>query len=132
MTHGDSIERVGDKLEVAGRSSNNIVTAIYNQVLRIYGVQFHPEVDLTISGRQMLKNFVLDICGITPNFTMASRKEICLKYIKEKVGNNTVLVISIKIIKMHYLIHIFKKFFCYNYYSCWSVVELIQQCAQLF
>ncbi|KAM7351414.1 GMP synthase burgundy isoform 1-T1 [Cochliomyia hominivorax] len=93
LTHGDSVERVGDKLEVGGRSSNNIITAIYNKSLRIYGVQFHPEVDLTLCGKQMLQNFLFDICGLTPNFTMGSRKEECVKYIKEKVGNNKVLVL---------------------------------------
>lgn len=92
LTHGDSVERVGDKLKVGGRSSNNIVTAVYNEVLRIYGVQFHPEVDLTVSGKQIFTNFLFDICGLTPNFTMGSRKEECIKYVKEKVGNNKVLV----------------------------------------
>uniref|UniRef100_A0A1A9X0R6 GMP synthase (glutamine-hydrolyzing) n=1 Tax=Glossina brevipalpis TaxID=37001 RepID=A0A1A9X0R6_9MUSC len=93
LTHADSVERLGDKLKVGGRSSNNIITAIYNEVMRIYGVQFHPEVDLTLSGKQMLKNFLCDICGVTPNFTMGSRKEECLKYIKDKVGKNKVLLL---------------------------------------
>ncbi|KAL9928286.1 GMP synthase burgundy isoform 1-T1 [Glossina fuscipes fuscipes] len=93
LTHADSVERLGDKLKVGGRSSNNIITVIYNEVMRIYGVQFHPEVDLTPSGKQMLKNFLCDICGVTPNFTMGSRKEECLKYIKDKVGKNKVLLL---------------------------------------
>ncbi|XP_073826350.1 GMP synthase burgundy isoform X2 [Musca autumnalis] len=93
LTHGDSVERVGDKLKVGGRSSSNIVTAVYNEVLKIYGVQFHPEVDLTVCGKQIFTNFLFEICGLTPNFTMGSRKEECIKYIKEKVGNNKVLVL---------------------------------------
>ncbi|XP_067622443.1 GMP synthase [glutamine-hydrolyzing] isoform X2 [Eurosta solidaginis] len=48
LTHGDSVERVGDKLKIGGWSTNRIVTAIYNEVMRIYGVQFHPE--LLVSG----------------------------------------------------------------------------------
>lgn len=93
LTHGDSVERVGEELKVGGWSTNRIVTAIYNEILRIYGVQFHPEVDLTINGKQMLSNFLYDICELTPNFTMGSRKEECIKYIKEKVGGNKVLVL---------------------------------------
>ncbi|XP_032591943.1 GMP synthase [glutamine-hydrolyzing] [Drosophila grimshawi] len=93
LTHGDSVERVGDKLKVGGRSSNRIVTAIYNEVLRIYGVQFHPEVDLTINGKQILSNFLYEICELTANFTMGSRKEECIRYIREKVGNNKVLLL---------------------------------------
>lgn len=93
LTHGDSIDRVGDRLKVGGWSSNRIVTAIYNEDMRIYGVQFHPEVELTINGKQMLSNFLYDICELTSNFTMGSRKEECIKYIKEKVGNNKVLLL---------------------------------------
>ncbi|XP_055858359.1 GMP synthase [glutamine-hydrolyzing] isoform X2 [Episyrphus balteatus] len=91
LTHGDSVDRLGDKLKIGGYSSNEIVTAIYNEALRIYGVQFHPEVDLTTNGKQMLSNFLYDICGLSPTFTVVNRKEECVKYIKEKVGSNKVL-----------------------------------------
>lgn len=113
LTHGDSVERVGDKLKVGGRSSNNIVTAVYNEVLRIYGVQFHPEVDLTVSGKQIFTNFLFDICGLTPNFTMGSRKEECIKYVKEKVGNNKVLV----------------SFFLVYIHSCVSTILIYDCCS---
>lgn len=45
LTHGDSIDRVGDKLKVCAYSSSNIVAGLYNEQSRIYGVQFHPEVN---------------------------------------------------------------------------------------
>ena len=48
LTHGDSIDRVGNKLKVGATSSNDIVAAIYNDQQRIYGVQFHPEVNFEI------------------------------------------------------------------------------------
>ncbi|XP_054744988.1 GMP synthase [glutamine-hydrolyzing] [Anastrepha obliqua] len=93
LTHGDSVERIADKMKVGGWSSNRIVTAIYNEALRIYGVQFHPEVDLTTNGKQMLSNFLFDICEATPNFTLNNRRDECIRYIKEKVGNNRVLLL---------------------------------------
>lgn len=46
LTHGDSIEILGNGLQIGAMSSNNIVAAIYNEKLKIYGVQFHPEVSL--------------------------------------------------------------------------------------
>lgn len=74
-------------------SSSNVVAAIYSDKLRIYGVQFHPEVDLTTNGMAMFANFLLKICLIKQNFTMECRKESCIRYIKETVGNNKVLVL---------------------------------------
>jgi len=44
LTHGDSIDRIGDKLKVAAISNNNLIAALFNEQARIYGVQFHPEV----------------------------------------------------------------------------------------
>lgn len=93
LTHGDSIEKLGKKLQVGAVSSNDIIAAIYNDSLRIYGVQFHPEVDLTVNGKQMLSNFLFGVCGLAPNYTMQSRKEMCVKHIKEIVGSNKVLVL---------------------------------------
>ncbi|XP_053691351.1 GMP synthase [glutamine-hydrolyzing] isoform X2 [Sabethes cyaneus] len=93
LTHSDSIDRLGAKLKVSAYSSNRIVAAIYNEQLRIYGVQFHPEVDLTLNGKQMLSNFLVNICGLSPNFTIRSRREDCIQYIKERVGTNKVLML---------------------------------------
>ncbi|XP_058446257.1 GMP synthase [glutamine-hydrolyzing] isoform X1 [Malaya genurostris] len=93
LTHGDSIDRVGSKLKISAYSSNRIVAGIYNEQQRIYGVQFHPEVDLTVNGKQMLSNFLFNICGLTQSFTMRNRQEECIVYIKERVGNSKVLML---------------------------------------
>lgn len=92
LTHGDSIERVCDKFKICATSSSDIVAGIYNEQARIYGVQFHPEVDLTVQGKKILANFLFDIGRLTPSYTMSSRKEECIRYIREKIGNSKVLV----------------------------------------
>lgn len=68
------------------------MAALYNVALKIYGVQFHPEVDLTLNGKQMLSNFLFSICGMSPTFSLGCRKESCMKYVRDKVGNSKVLV----------------------------------------
>ncbi|CAH1968954.1 unnamed protein product [Acanthoscelides obtectus] len=93
LTHGDSIDKVADNFRVIAQSSS-FCAGIANEKLNLYGVQFHPEVDLTPNGKTMLKNFLFDICGLTGNFTIQGREEECIKYIKETVGiNNKVLLL---------------------------------------
>ncbi|VEN54751.1 unnamed protein product [Callosobruchus maculatus] len=93
LTHGDSIDKVADNFRVIAQSSS-FCAGIYNEKLHLYGVQFHPEVDLTINGKTMLKNFLFDIAGLTGNYTIQGREEECLKYIKDTVGsNNKVLLL---------------------------------------
>lgn len=46
LTHGDSITDVGSNLEAVALSSSRVVAAIANEKLKIYGVQFHPEVSI--------------------------------------------------------------------------------------
>lgn len=91
LTHGDSIDRVGNGFVVIGNSGSAII-GISNETLQIYGVQFHPEVDLTVEGKAMLKNFLFDISGLAQSYTLRSRETQCIEYIREAVKNHKVLV----------------------------------------
>ncbi len=55
---------------------------------RIYCLQFHPEVAHTPEGTQILRNFVYDICGCKPTWTMQSYVETAVQQIREQVGRN--------------------------------------------
>ncbi|KAK1168494.1 GMP synthase [glutamine-hydrolyzing]-like [Acipenser oxyrinchus oxyrinchus] len=92
LTHGDSVDKVADGFKVIAQSGN-IVAGIANEQKKLFGVQFHPEVDLTERGREMLKNFLFEIAGCSGNFTVQNREEACIREIKEKVNNSKVLVL---------------------------------------
>jgi len=92
LTHGDSIDKVADNFKSIG-SSGNIVTAIAHEKNRLYGLQFHPEVDLTPEGKSMFKNFLFGVCGLTGSFTLADRQAKCVQSIRETVGKNKVLML---------------------------------------
>ncbi len=67
LTHGDSVDRLATDLEVVGMSGAT-VAAFQHKDLPIYGVQFHPEVDLTVNGRRMIRNFLYQVT-VTPRLT---------------------------------------------------------------
>ncbi|XP_011305061.1 GMP synthase [glutamine-hydrolyzing] [Fopius arisanus] len=92
LTHGDSIDRVADCFRTTAKSSNFIV-GIASDKMNLYGVQFHPEVDLTPNGKQMLHNFLFGVVGLSGNYTMRGREAMCIQYIRETVGNNKVLLL---------------------------------------
>lgn len=76
--------------------------AIANDEKKLYGVQFHPEVDLTTNGKQMIRNFLVEICSFSCSFTMQSRETECIDYIRKFVGNNKVLVRNRKTIQINF------------------------------
>lgn len=84
LTHGDSVHDVAVNFKPIALSGQ-IVAAIGNDKKKIYGTQFHPEVDLTSNGRQMLKNFLYNIAGLPGNFTMESRELECIDNIRATV-----------------------------------------------
>ncbi|CAG9863687.1 unnamed protein product [Phyllotreta striolata] len=92
LTHGDSIEKIAENFKPIAQSAS-FCAGICNEKLHLYGVQFHPEVDLSVNGKTMLKNFLFDVAGLTGNYTMDGRENDCLKYIKDTVGNNKVLLL---------------------------------------
>lgn len=85
LTHGDSVQDIAVDFEAIAMSGT-IVAAIANEQRKIYGTQFHPEVDLTTNGKQMLRNFLYNIAQLPGNFTMKSREQECIDNIKATVG----------------------------------------------
>lgn len=65
---------------------------IANEAKKIYGLQFHPEVDLTENGHIIFENFLRKIVGLHATYTILNREHYCIDYIRELVGDKKVLV----------------------------------------
>ena len=90
MSHGDTVKNTPNGFEVIGRSGNEIA-AIGNEEKRMYGFQFHPEVDLTENGMKMLENFIRKVAGYKEVYALEDRIQTSIKMIQEKVGNNKII-----------------------------------------
>lgn len=92
MSHGDLITQAPNGFEITGQSASCPIAAFENSNHNIYGVQFHPEVRLSVNGNQMLKNFAYDICQVAGDWSMDNFIDIALETIKHKVGDKKVLL----------------------------------------
>ena len=92
MSHGDQVDKLADGFEVIASSSTCPYAASYNPDKNIYTVQFHPEVRHSEYGNTLLKNFVFNVCHATANWNMASFIDMKVNEIREKVGNDKVLL----------------------------------------
>jgi GMP synthase (glutamine-hydrolysing) len=91
MSHGDSITEVPDGFVATARSPESVVAAFHDPQRRIYGVQFHPEVVQTERGAELFEHFLLDVCGIAPNWTHVSIIEQQVAAVRAQVGAGQVL-----------------------------------------
>jgi GMP synthase (glutamine-hydrolysing) len=91
MSHGDRIEAIPPGFRAVAVSAGAPFAAIANDEARRYGVQFHPEVVHTPDGGALLKNFVVGVCGITPNWSMAGFRASKIAEIREQVGEGKVI-----------------------------------------
>lgn len=92
MSHGDYMERVPDGFRLVADSDKCPNVAISNEEKKIYGVQFHPEVNHTQNGTKMIRNFLYEICLAKGDWTMEGYMNRCIADIREKVGNGQVLL----------------------------------------
>jgi GMP synthase (glutamine-hydrolysing) len=92
MSHGDSVTKLAPGFTVAAKSGE-VYVVIADADRKIYGVQFHPEVDLTINGKTMLANFLFKVCGLSGNYALEDRIQTALDKIREKVKDQKILVL---------------------------------------
>lgn len=92
MSHGDSAEELPEGFSVIASTQNTKVAAVADQKRKFYGLQFHPEVEHTRKGFDMLKNFLFTVCGCEKNWTMDSFAKGAISQIKEAVGKSRVIM----------------------------------------
>ena len=92
MSHFDAVKDIPEGFTVVASTDVCPVAAMECPERKIYTTQFHPEVKHTEFGNQMLKNFLFDICGLEPNWTMDNLVETLTADFREKVGSDRVIL----------------------------------------
>ena len=91
MSHGDRIEQYPLGFQSVAHTDNSPVAAMANTSRRFYALQFHPEVAHTPLGSRIIRNFVFEICGCRPLWTMKSFIAGVTQEIRERVGDKKVV-----------------------------------------
>lgn len=92
MSHGDKVQEMPKGFIILAHTKNSHIAGMVDQRRKIYGVQFHPEVIHTPKGMQIFKNFLYDIAGLKPTWTMASFIKNSVEEIRLKVGKEGVVL----------------------------------------
>ena len=102
MSHGDTITAIPDDFEVIGSTADVVNAAFWckepnvdsdcSNRKSVWAVQFHPEVFHTLQGTQLLKNFVVDICGSRQEWSAASFVDSTVAELKAQLGSDRVIL----------------------------------------
>lgn len=92
MSHGDTITKLPENASLIATTESIPVAAYKLNNKEVYAIQFHPEVTHSTDGLTLLKNFVVDVCGCTQSFTPASFVDTTVAELKEKLGNDRVVL----------------------------------------
>lgn len=96
MSHSDTIKELPQGFQVIAKTESIPVAAFTSSddyaANKVYAIQFHPEVTHSTDGRQLLKNFAVDICGCSRDWTPAAFIEETVARIKEQVGDGKVVM----------------------------------------
>ncbi len=91
-SHGDKITRLPRGFHAAGTSDNSPYAAVEHPKKKFYGLQFHPEVVHTPRGKDILANFVFQICGCKMDWTMGSFIDQTCAEVRQQVGSDHVIL----------------------------------------
>lgn len=90
MSHGDDVEKLPEGFVITAKTASAIA-AVEDSNRQIYGLQFHPEVMHSQDGTKILRNFLVNICQVEPNWTMEGFVEQTVNEIRSKAGKDRVI-----------------------------------------
>lgn len=91
MSHRDQIAELPENFVAAASSDSCPIAAYYNEKDNLYGVQFHPEVEHTLAGKDMIHNFLYEVCHVQGKWKMTDFAESMIRKLKQTLGDAKVL-----------------------------------------
>lgn len=92
MSHADTITAVSDEFEIIASTPSVKIAAFHKRSDQIYAIQFHPEVTHTLEGKNLLRNFVVHICGCSQDWTPDQFVERTVAALQSRLGNDKVVM----------------------------------------
>lgn len=92
MSHTDYIDKLPDGFTGAASTDSTPFAAMWNKEKKLFGAQFHPEVQHTENGSEMLRRFLFNVCGADGSWTMNDFAEQSIEEIRSQVGGGKVLL----------------------------------------
>jgi GMP synthase (glutamine-hydrolysing) len=92
MSHADTIESIGNDFEIIASTASVKIAAFRKKGEKLYCIQFHPEVTHTLEGKNLLRNFVVHICGCHQDWTPDQFVDTTVDGLKKKLGNDKVVM----------------------------------------
>lgn len=92
MSHGDTIARIPDNYTITASTADVKIGAYRIEGEQTYGIQFHPEVYHTFQGKDLLQNFVTDICGCSQTWTPDSFIDSTIALLRQEIGSDRVVL----------------------------------------
>ncbi len=92
MSHGDTIKRIPEDFKVICSTADVEFAGFKVDNEDTYGIQFHPEVYHSEDGKQILENFIVNVCGCAQSWTPDSFIDVTIAALKEKIGSDSVIL----------------------------------------
>jgi len=92
MSHGDTITKIPENFELIASTDSVKVAAYQIKDSETYAIQFHPEVTHSTDGKQLLENFLVDICGCKQEWTPDAFVETTIASLREQLGEDKVVL----------------------------------------
>lgn len=92
MSHTDFVSDIPAGFEIVAHTDNCPVASMQNTERKLYAMQYHPEVLHSEHGKEMIHNFLYEVCGCTGTWTMANYAKTAIEDIRKTVGDGKVLL----------------------------------------